>query len=612
MNISDVQHHAAQPFCYAVDAHTVRVVVRTAVDAYDSVRVLWRDRAVEMKGTRELPPSQEKELSKFGTDGEYDYFTCTMSLKVPRFWYVFCLRKGSVVKWLGEEETAGSWLNQWGYCYQTPDSTLRHDQPSKGPQEGFHIPYVNPGDIISTPKWLKGCTVYELLPDRFANGDTDNDPEGVVPWGSKPDVNPAVETGGDIAGIRQNLPYLKELGIGALYTTPLFTSPTSHKYDTSDYERVDPSFGTNDDLKELVNDLHAEGMRFIMEGVFNHCGEEFWAFKEVVDHGADSKYVTWFAGFDSFPVDKQAINYVTFGDGYGSMPKLNTADPKCQAYFLGVVRRWITELGINGWRFDVADEVDHGFLRKVRQTVKELDPDIWLLGEMWHEAGPWLQGDQLDSVMNYPWGMATLKFLSGREDAMQYVRRVTRQLFWYPSTVQGNLMTVIGSHDTPRYRGILGKARARLGAILQFTHLGVPMVYYGDEVGMEGADDPYCRQCMDWSKESWDQETFALYQKLIGLRKEKLWLADGSWKPVYADPGSNVLAIERTDVPLYEPTERASERLVVIVNPNQFPARVPISIFGSRLVSYDYLTERHLDLSSGYVKLEPYQGVILM
>ncbi|GIQ62169.1 hypothetical protein PACILC2_07370 [Paenibacillus cisolokensis] len=223
------------------------------------------------------------------------------------------------------------------------------------------------------------------------------------------------------------LDYLTELGVNAIYFTPVFEATTNHKYDTSDYFRVDPHFGTNETLKTLVRECHARGIRVLLDAVFNHSGRQFAPFVDVIEKGEESLYKDWFH-VRKWPlrIEDGVPTYETFAFE-PIMPKLNTSNPEVRDYLLKVASYWMDEIGIDGWRLDVANEVDHQFWREFRQTVKKANPDAYILGEIMHDAMPWLQGDQFDAVMNYPFTNTVIDFsLRGKSTAPASQRRSAR------------------------------------------------------------------------------------------------------------------------------------------------------------------------------------------
>jgi glycosidase len=319
----------------------------------------------------------------------------------------------------------------------------------------------------------------------------------------------------------------------------------------------------------------------MLDAVFNHSGKEWFAFVDVITNGQDSPYVDWFYHLHTFPVDTVACNYETFANGVATMPKLNTANPGLAAYLLAVAEHWLRTADIDGWRLDVANEVDHRFWRAFRDRVKAVKSDACILGEVSHDATDWLQGDQFDSVMNYPWRDATLAFLKGDANAREYDRRLNRLRFSYPHEVDRGLLNLLGSHDTPRVRTVLGsREKAAQAAVLLFTAEGVPMVYYGDEIGMEGGPDPDCRRCYPWNRPAQqDAQLLSLYRRLIGIRNHLPWLNDGAWATFHADPVTNVLGFRRRPTPLAAPARPAGEEgIYVVVNGSGAPVTVTVPV----------------------------------
>lgn len=535
IDASGVHHEAAAPWAYPVDGRTLRVVLRAARGRVARGRVVYGDRYAPMDEDRAEP------LVLAGRDGDFDYFEAEISLDPPRFRYAFLLEGG------GGGEAA--WLHEQGVDRRRP------------PTSNFQYPYIHEADIHEPPAWLTKGVVYQVFPDRFEKGNPALDPPDVKPWS---DDKPTAASlyGGDLAGIRARLPHLEELGVTVLYLTPIFQSPSNHKYDTTDYFRIDPHFGDEAELRRLVDECHHRGIRVILDAVFNHCGIGFFAFQDVLEKGRDSAYADWFHLHD-FPVRTEPTpNYETFANGIASMPKLRTGNPEVRRYLLDVARYWIEKCDIDGWRIDVANEVDHAFWREFRAAVKQVKPDAYIVGEVWHEGLPWLLGDEFDGITNYPVREAVLGFFArGRLDAAGFAAAITRNAFIYPEAAGRASWNLLGSHDTERFVTACGghRRRAALGVVFNMTWLGTPLVYYGDEIGMEGANDPDCRRPMIWQREKWDQDLFALHRRLIGLRQERSALHRGRARVVLADGADNTLVYVRHD-------EKTGERVAVAFN----------------------------------------------
>jgi len=399
---------------------------------------------------------------------------------------------------------------------------------------------------FEVPSWVERSVIYQIFPDRFANGDTRNDPKDVQPWTSKPNYRQYL--GGDVAGVEQHLNYLNDLGISTVYFNPVFVGPSNHRYETSDYFKVDPTFGTNQEFIKLTRDLRKHGIRTVLDGVFNHTSTSFPAFADVVKNGAESRFTGWYS-FKSFPVRiERDPNYAAWFN-FASMPKLNYGNPDVTAYMLGVPQYWQTKADVAGWRLDAANEVTSDYWRAFRSKVKSIDKNAWIVGEVWGDASQWLKGDQWDSVMNYPFRSAVLGLFgkSGTGRASELMNSLMRVYNSYAPQVSRNLMNVIGTHDTPRILTACGGDRdlAKLAAILQFTWVGTPSIYYGDELGMEGDRDPDNRRGMTWSNATPQNDFLSLYKKLIKTRNENPALQSGDPVPLLADDEKRVVAFAR-------------------------------------------------------------------
>ena len=395
----------------------------------------------------------------------------------------------------------------------------------------YCFPYINPKDVLEAPGWVKDTVWYQIFPERFANGRPEISPANVQPWGTAPTSDNFM--GGDLWGVIDQLDYLQELGVNGLYFCPIFLAEANHKYDTVDYMQVDPHFGGNEAFKALVKEAHRRGMRVMLDAVFNHIGHKSPLWLDVVEKGADSKYADWF-WINEFPVypetpkeewDYTNFNYETFGNVI-EMPKLNTENEACRNYLLDVARFWVEEFDIDGWRLDVANEVDHAFWRDFRQVVKNLKPDCYILGEIWHEGSPWLRGDQYDSLMNYPMTQAMTDYFALDDcDKNTFMADVTRSYLAYPRNVNEAIFNLLESHDTSRIISLCkgNKDKAKLAYLFMFTQMGSPCIYYGGEIGMDGGrgmgrEDN--RKCMVWEPDQQDLEFRAFIKELITLRKE--------------------------------------------------------------------------------------------
>lgn len=409
---------------------------------------------------------------------------------------------------------------------------------------------------FTVPSWVERSVLYQIFPDRFRNGDRRNDPKDVVAWDADPTWYNRF--GGDFMGVRSSLGHLQSLGVGAVYFNPIFASPSNHRYETTDYHRVDPQLGTNSEFAELTRVMLAKGIRTVLDGVFNHTAVDFAPFLDLRERGAESPYRDWYFP-KSFPIRVgENPNYVAWY-GFPSMPKVNLDNPEARAYMLGVPKFWHDRAAIAGWRLDVANEVPMPFWRDFRKVVKGLDPDAWIVGEVWGDGSPWLGGDQWDSVMNYPFREACLGFFARRSTtSQQFLQRLMAIHQSYAPQVSRNLMNLLSSHDTARFLTLCDgdEERARLAALVQFTWVGAPSIYYGEELGMRGGADPENRRGMRWDLATESNPMLRWYRALGALRNDVPALQSGD--PIaLATPGPDLVAYGRAGL---------GETVVVAVN----------------------------------------------
>ncbi len=437
-------------------------------------------------------------------------------------------------------------------------------------------------DDYQTPEWFKGGVMYQIFPDRFHKAGAMPDIKGRIrrdDWGGLPSYRPNEYGkvlnndffGGNLQGILEKLPYLKELGVTIIYLNPIFEAASNHRYDTSDYMHIDPFLGTEQDFQELVDTARNMGIRIILDGVFNHTGDDSVYFNKYGNYpsvGAyqskDSPYYGWYS-FSKFP------NQYASWWGIDILPEVNERSPEYQEFIFGeqgVLRKWL-RCGIGGYRLDVADELPDFFLQKLRKAVKTGDSDAIVIGEVWEDAADkiayserkaYFQGYELDSVMNYPWKEAIIRYAQtgNATELLQSIRSIINH---YPKRTLDCLMNILGTHDTARILTVLGgiychnkdemakdsaylsekdKAIAikklKMSAILQYTLPGVPCVYYGDENGAEGHIDPFCRQCFAW--DNLNTELLGFYRKLGTIReKYRAIFKDGDFEELRVEDG---------------------------------------------------------------------------
>ena len=440
---------------------------------------------------------EEAEMTLSFSDSELEYYSVAVALTDTRFSYIFELQcTDGKTRYLSEEGLTENYDHSLGYF------------------SFFQYTSQFPCDTMTVPDWVKTAACYQIFPERFAIGKSNKDLSYVnTKWGQLP--TPKSHCGGDLIGIREHLDYLVDLGVNVLYMTPVFCSPTNHKYEITDYETVDPAFGGNEALKALIADAHKLGIRVILDGVFNHCSCHHPFFMDAQVRGKDSPYYDWFFW-------KEDGSYLTFGS-VKTMPKLNTGNPAVIRYFSNVAVMWMRDYGADGWRLDVSDEISHKFLRAFREAVISENPEAIIIGEDWHRAVRYLNGDEYDGIMNYGVTKACLDLFGFHTiDSKAFCDRIVGLYHTYSIAANMKMLNLLGSHDTHRFLTRVGgdKQRLRTAAAIIFFYPGIPCVYYGDEIGIEGGYDPDCRRTFDWDKNHWDTETRDLVKRLMKLKKE--------------------------------------------------------------------------------------------
>ena len=426
---------------------------------------------------------------------------------------------------------------------------------------------------MTTPRWVRDAVFYQIFPDRFARSSRLPD-IGFEAWDSAP--SPHGFKGGDLYGVIEKLDYLEDLGITAIYFNPVFASASNHRYHTYDYFNVDPLLGGNEAFRQLLAEAHKRSMRILLDVVFNHASRGFWQFHQVLETGDGSPYKDWFFfdeerlrghkhwGAYPTPHEKRALHHEDSLTAIGyrawwnlpALPKFNTNHPAVRDFLFSVAEYWI-RFGIDGWRLDVPAEIDDDeFWREFRRRVRTINPDAYIVGEIWHEAGRWLQGDQFDAVMNYLFTAAALSFFPGPHlnlqmvshtggikdrirhmHAQDFANEVDRILNLYPMEITFSQFNLLDSHDMPRYLTCVNgdKASLKLAWLFLFTMPGAPCVYYGDEIGMDGGHDPDCRKAFPWDDSKWDHELREYLKACISLRKDQSSLRHGDYQRVHVE-----------------------------------------------------------------------------
>lgn len=572
MNEHGIYHITDVPYAYAKDENTLCIRIRTGKDDVKECILHYKDRYDWSN------PFQLKNMKVVLSTKLFDFFETEVSVCRNRYRYYFEL------------------IDKKGNKEFLDDRGIRKNDIEKKEITSFQFPYIAPDDIYQKSRWLQESVVYQIFVDRFCNGDSTTNPKTISKWGSQ--VTRTSMFGGDLKGIIQKLDYLKELGINLIYLTPIFKSSSNHKYNTSDYYDIDPQFGTIDDAKRLVQECHKRNIRIVFDAVFNHSGSDFFAFQDVLKNQEKSKYKDWYI-IDNYPVDIDKVNYYTFAVDIPDMPKFNTENREVNEYLLKVSSYWIREIGIDGWRLDVCDEVSHRFWRLFRKEIKSVNKDAVSIGEIMHEASAFLSGDQLDSIMNYPFRNAVVDYFAKRIiDVKRFNDILSNSRSSYMDSICKQMWNIIGSHDTARFLTECDNKieRMKLAIVFQFSYIGVPYIYYGDEVGIDGGEEPLSRKCMIWDEDKQNKELRRLYKTMIKIRKENKELVYGSYDTLYVD--DNILIFERS---------YRHNRTIIAINNNYEERTVQIQEEGR----FKELINNQILNISGSITISPMSFLIL-
>lgn len=523
MKLDAILHVPMSEYCHGLDEDHIVYRMRSARGDLKKVTLYYGDTACRVTPIIFTPVPMELVAS----DLLHDYWQVIVDSPYNRVYYYFELDDGKETKlYYGDVFT----------------NHLVDDR-----SQYFKLPFNHRADIAKVPDWVHDAVVYNIFPDSFATthkhislGSTQMDYHGQTVKG---------KLGGTLRGVAENVDYLKDLGINCVYVNPIFAAGEYHKYDLLDYFHVDPVFGGDEAFREMVDALHANEIRIIIDGVFNHCGWYFFAFDDVVRNQEKSKYCDWFYHLE-FPVERPDTpeiypSYACFAYER-MMPKLDTANPEVQDYFCKVGRYWVEEFGIDGWRLDVASEVDDGFWRAFRKAVKEVNPDALLIGEVWESANHWLQGDMFDSAMNYDFRKhCNLFFAEQSIDAADFSGRITNMLMRYRVQTVPAQLNLLDSHDVSRFLSLCNgdTTKYKLAILFMMTFVGMPTVFYGDELGIQGVLEEEYRHPMLWN--GGDTELCAFFKKAIAMRHELAPLRRGNFRMESTEQESGLIVFTR-------------------------------------------------------------------
>lgn len=495
MNPATIFHRPMSEYAFALDDTHYIFRLRTGKGEAESVRFYYADRAVMTPKLQFVPLPMEK----FRTDRYFDWYEIRLETRFERIAYYFELQNGV--------ET----LFYYGDCYEMAGTPTRADY--------FQLPFNHRTDRFAAPAWTRDAVVYNIFPDSFAAG------KRLAPNGAPPC------RGGTVRGVTENLDYIVSLGFNCIYLNPIFAARSYHRYDTLDYYRIDPHMGAEDDLRDLVRRAHALGIRVILDGVFNHVSSDHPFFRDVLEKGRASRYYSCFYALPEtprLPAAGELPGYTCFSY-VADMPKTNTADPFLRQYFCDVGAYWVRKFDVDGWRLDVANELDDGFLRAFRASVKAAKSDALIVGEVWENAAHYLGGDMLDSAMNYDFRRYCRRFFAEQTvDAETFDTNVSTLLLRYNENALFAQLNLLDSHDVSRFLSLCGgkTERMELAVLLQMTFPGMPCVFYGDEKGLCGESEPEYRRPMAWDASSPLEE---VYRRMIALRKTHPALRYGSF-----------------------------------------------------------------------------------
>lgn len=566
MNLAGIYHRPESEMAYLYTKDVMHIRLKTAQDDITQVLLLHGD-PYSLHSRPDLPKfyKHPTPMKKIHSDGVYDYWQAAITEPQRRLAYAFELT----------DQKGGQLIYADKGFIQPTEQKLLDDANTY-----FRMPYFQNIDAFHAPKWVEQTVWYQIFPERFANGDSTNDPQDTKPW--NPNEHPRRQDfyGGDLQGVINHLDYLKQLGVNGLYFNPIFKAPSNHKYDTQDYYQIDPHFGDAKLFKKLVEQAHQRGMRVMLDAVFNHIGDQSPMWQDVLKNGQDSKYADWFhinrfpvtyTPTDNFEFAKDAT-YDTF-DYTPHMPKLNTANPKVQDWLLDIAGYWVREFDIDAWRLDVANEIDHHFWRRFHNEMLTLKDDFYILGEIWHSAQPWLNGDEFTGVMNYDYTGAIINhFIKHELSSQGLVDRLSHQLMLYRDQTNAMMFNVLDSHDTARIMTLANEDDQLVRQTLAFTFLqpGSPSIYYGTEYGMTGGNDPDCRKPMNWYPDAKAIAMHDFVRDLIKWRKEHWQLiAQGTIELTALNDNQGVVIKRR----------RNNQQLVAVFNTSSEPLQVTLAPF---------------------------------
>jgi glycosidase len=531
INREAVLHIPLSNYAFANSEHRLTIRIRTQKDNVSACTLYYGDRACPATPV----VFEEIQMEIKARDELFDYYEATFETPYTRVCYYFKL------------QNEGEWTYYYSERFSNELAILYFERNiMEERSEYYQYPYILRNEIPDVPAWFKKAVVYNIFPDSFVGEESGSltQPKEVVLENGKVCRS---RLGGTLKEVIKNLDYIQSLGVNCIYFNPIFAAGEYHKYDTIDYYHIDPCFGTNEEFKHLVEEIHKREMKIIIDGVFNHCSWEFFAFEDVMEKGEKSKYIDWFYDL-KFPVcrpqsEKEKPGYACFAYE-PKMPKLNTSNEEVQEYFANVGTYWIREYQIDGWRLDVANEIDRNFWRKFREAVKKENKEAILIGEVWENAESWLRGDIFDSTMNYEFRRICRDHIIGdNKNAITAAKQLEQMRLRYPTNLVIGQLNLLDSHDVPRFLSLCrGELRKwKLACILLMLFPGVPSLFYGDEQAICGMKENEYRNPMVWSQ---NPQLYGFVQKMIEIRKKYIE-EDTSYKVLWEETDERVLTFVR-------------------------------------------------------------------
>lgn len=512
MNVNAIFHRSVLTDCYALNRDEIVLNIRTGKDVTAVTLVHGDPYAYGLSGDAKwegsrLPMTLQREL-------KHSYvWTAKVRPEYKRLQYYFEVFSREEKLLMLEDD------------FYTEEEL---DKPGRWKQ-CFKYAFLNSSDVITPPDWVQDTVWYQIMPDRFCRGSMAPKRMPLKDWNDREHIGLGDFYGGDLRGIIQKLPYLADLGINGIYLLPIFLSNSNHKYNTFDYKLIDPDFGTEEDMIELVETAHRLGIRVMLDAVFNHSGTEFFAWRDVWENGENSRYFDWFC-INEVPFSRKRAS-LRDGRFYGfefldNMPKLNTNNPEVIDYCAARCKYWVDRWHIDGIRFDVGNEVSHTFLKALNWAIKGSNPDVFLLGEIWTDSIAWLQGDEYDSVMNYPLLESMHNFwVDENRSSREMMYAIERCYSLYPEQINRCIFNFLDTHDTMRARNRCGSEDTFYQQLaILMTLPGSACIYYGTEIAMPGGYDPDCRKTMPWDEieSGCHDKAMGEVKRLIALHREHL------------------------------------------------------------------------------------------